>query len=68
MKPVDELQATLAELKSDFVRIQGDVEKIETTGGNVAQAVKQLTALEEEIASVRKQLNEAIKNRDKEDA
>ncbi len=61
MKTVQELEAQLAELKSDFIRIQGDVEKIETTGGNVALAVKQLTALENEIAEVRTQLREALK-------
>ncbi|WP_054708044.1 SE1832 family protein [Bacillus sp. JCM 19041] len=61
MKTVQELEAQLAELKSDFIRIQGDVEKIETTGGNVALAVKQLTALEDEIAEVRTQLRQALK-------
>lgn len=61
MKTVQELEAQLTELKSDFIRIQGDVEKIETTGGNVALAVKQLTALENEIAEVRTQLRVALK-------
>ncbi|GAF17474.1 hypothetical protein JCM19046_1991 [Bacillus sp. JCM 19046] len=60
MKTIQELEAQLAELKSDFIRLQGDVEKIESIGGNVAQSVKQLINLEDEIAQVRKQLNNAL--------
>lgn len=60
MKTVQELEAQLAELKSDFIRLQGDVEKIESIGGNVDQSVKQLISLEEEIAEVRKQIKEAL--------
>ncbi|GAF23746.1 MULTISPECIES: SE1832 family protein [Shouchella] len=60
MKTVQQLENELAELKSDFIRIQGDVEKIETIGGNVAKAVEQLDALEKEIADVRNQLREAL--------
>ncbi|AIC95646.1 MULTISPECIES: SE1832 family protein [Shouchella] len=59
MKTVQQLESELAELKSDFIRIQGDVEKIETIGGNVTKAVEQLDALEKEIANVRHQLREA---------
>ncbi|MBM7841163.1 ribosomal protein L29 [Alkalihalobacillus xiaoxiensis] len=60
MKTIQELEAQLAELKSDFIRLQGDVEKIESIGGNVAQSVKQLINLEDEIAQVRKELNNAL--------
>lgn len=60
MKTVKELEQELAELKSDFVRLQGDVEKIESTGGNVAKAMEQLDSLEVEIANVRGQLREAL--------
>ncbi|WP_059103395.1 SE1832 family protein [Shouchella shacheensis] len=62
METIQQLEHRLTELKSDFVRIQGDIEKVETTGGNVAAAMKQLTAIEDEIASVRKQIADQLKS------
>jgi len=53
-----ELQAKLNELKSDYIRIQGDMDKLEFVGGRVSSAEEQLIRLEEEIAHINKQLEE----------
>ncbi|MBO1002113.1 SE1832 family protein [Pseudogracilibacillus auburnensis] len=51
-----ELEAKLLELKSDYIRIQGDMDKLEFVRGRVSAAEEQLIRLEEEIAGVNKQL------------
>ena len=51
-----QLEAKLAELKSDYVRIQGDLDKLEFVGGRVSSAEEQLIRLEKEIAEVNKLL------------
>ncbi|GGE56961.1 hypothetical protein GCM10011391_39800 [Pullulanibacillus camelliae] len=51
-----ELEDRLIDLKSDYIRIQGDLEKMEATVGNSASAEKLLVQIEEEMQSVRKQL------------
>lgn len=51
-----ELEAKLAELKSDYVRIQGDMDKLEFVGGRVSSAEEQLIRLEKEIAEVNRLL------------
>lgn len=53
-----QLEAKLAELKSDYVRIQGDVEKLENVGEQISSAEKHLIRLEEEIAAINKQLRQ----------
>lgn len=53
-----ELEALLAELKSDYVRIQGDMDKLEAVDGRVSSAEEQLIRLEKEIADVRLQLKD----------
>lgn len=53
-----DLEARLAELKSDYVRIQEDMEKLEFVGGRVSSAEEQLIGLEEEIAEVNKLIEE----------
>jgi len=53
-----ELEAKLAELKSDYVRIQEDMDKLEFVGGRVSSAEEQLIRLEKEIAEINKQLDE----------
>ncbi|WP_252313897.1 SE1832 family protein [Sinobaca sp. H24] len=44
----------LAWLKSEYVRVQGDLEKLESVGRSPDAAVNQLTELEEQIAEIRK--------------
>jgi len=51
-----ELETKLLELKSDYVRIQGDLDKLEFVGGRVSSAEEQLIRLEKEIAEVNEQL------------
>lgn len=51
------LEAHLLELKSDYIRIQGDMDKLEFVGGRVSSAEEQLIRLEEEIAEVNRQLD-----------
>lgn len=54
----DQLQAKLDELKSDYARIQEDLEKLVFVGGRESSAEEQLVRLEKEIAEVRDQLEE----------
>lgn len=53
----DQLEAKLAELKSDYVRIQEDLEKLVFVGGRESSAEEQLIRLEKEIAEVREELD-----------
>ena len=53
------LEAQLQELKMDYMRLQGDLEKRESTGQHVDPLIRQLEALEQEIAIVRQQLQNA---------
>ena len=53
-----EIEDLLIDLKSDYARIQGDLEKMEATVGNSAAAEKELVKIEEEMKKLRKQLNE----------
>ncbi len=51
-----QLEAKLAELKSDYVRIQGDLEKVVSVGGQAETPERELIRLEEEIANINEQL------------
>ncbi|GAQ17140.1 DNA repair/chromosome segregation ATPase [Oceanobacillus picturae] len=53
------LEAKLDELKSDYVRIQSDMDKLEYVRGRVSSAEEQLIRLEKEIADTREKLDEA---------
>lgn len=53
-----ELEQKLDELKSDYVRIQGDLDKLEFVKGRVSSAEEQLVRLEGEIAEVRRELEQ----------
>ena len=53
-----ELEAKLAELKSDYVRIQSDMDKLEFVGGRVSSAERQLVRLEEEIAALNEKIDQ----------
>ncbi|HZW68359.1 MAG TPA: SE1832 family protein [Pseudogracilibacillus sp.] len=56
-----ELEAKLAELKSDYVRVQSDLEKVVFVGGREESPEQELIRLEEEIAKVNAQLDELNK-------
>lgn len=51
-----ELENLLIELKSDYARIQGDMDKLEYVRGRVSSAEEQLVRLEEEIADINQKL------------
>ena len=51
-----ELQDKLDELKSDYVRIQSDLDKLVYVRGRASSAQEQLARIEDEIAEVYKQL------------
>jgi predicted nuclease with TOPRIM domain len=53
-----ELEDKLDELKSDYVRIQSDLDKLVYVRGRASSAEEQLIRLEDEIAEVRKKLDE----------
>lgn len=51
-----ELYNKLDELKSDYVRIQSDLDKLVYVRGRASSAQEQLVRIEEEIAEVYKKL------------
>jgi len=54
----EELEAKLNELKSDYTRIQGDLDKLEYIKGKTNSNERQLAKLEDEIAEVNRKLDE----------
>ncbi|PSL42421.1 hypothetical protein B0H94_11525 [Salsuginibacillus halophilus] len=54
-----EIEAKMTNLKADYARIQGDLDKLESVGGNVAGPVRELEIIEDELSSLRLQLQEA---------
>lgn len=53
-----DLESQLAELKQNYVRLQDDLEKRESTGQEVDPLIKQLEQIEHEIAHVRSQIKQ----------
>lgn len=53
-----DLEYKLRELKHDYVRVQGDLEKVESTGHNIDKLEIQLRNIEDEIAQVKKMIKE----------
>jgi hypothetical protein len=45
----DQKKARIAELKLDYIRIQEDMEKMESNGVNIENAERQLVAIEKEL-------------------
>lgn len=54
----DQLQQQIAELKNDYINIQGDMEKLESLGhaDSVKQALARLENMEARLAELNKQL------------
>ncbi|SDI50873.1 SE1832 family protein [Alteribacillus bidgolensis] len=48
----DELESKLQMLKADYIRVQGDLEKLESVGGNAEPAAKELETIEKEIQAI----------------
>lgn len=55
-----QLEREIAELKMEYVNLQGDIEKLESVGQNrfVAKSEVRLGAMEEKLATLNKQLAE----------
>lgn len=53
-----DIKAKLIELKADYARIMGDMDKVEAVGQRTNIEEKQLEQLEKEISDLNKQLEE----------
>lgn len=53
-----DIEQQIAELKMDYINLQGDIEKLENTGhiDSVAQAETRLANMESKLAELNKQL------------
>ena len=51
------LNDQLTELKHEYVRIQGDIEKVQSTGRTADKLEERLIELEHEIRQIREQLD-----------
>ncbi|MDQ0216076.1 hypothetical protein J2S13_002498 [Oikeobacillus pervagus] len=51
-----ELENKIATLKMDYIRIQGDMEKLESVGRNVEATERVLIQIEEELKECNQQL------------
>ncbi|MFZ4453329.1 SE1832 family protein [Salibacterium aidingense] len=51
-----EIEERIQHLKMDYIRIQGDLDKLEAVGGNASGAIRELEIIEDEI----KELNQAL--------
>ena len=54
-----EIKQRIIDLKSDYARIQGDLEKMEAVVGNSSYGEKALVEIEEELKMLRKKLYKA---------
>lgn len=57
----EQLTQEIASLKMDYISLQGDIEKLESTGHNkmIENAERRLAGMEERLAGLNKQLAEA---------
>ncbi|MGD6844874.1 SE1832 family protein [Bacillus infantis] len=51
-----EIEYKIKDLKLDYVRLQNDLEKMESVGGNLSPLEKQIQAIEAELKSLYKEL------------
>lgn len=58
MSSKSDIQYQITELKMDYINLQGDIEKLESTGHNdqVAKAEERLANMEAKLAELNKQL------------
>lgn len=56
-----DLNSQLLELKSTYIRLQGDIEKLGSTGNDVSHLEKQLETLEQEIKETRQAIKASNK-------
>ncbi|GGJ82854.1 hypothetical protein GCM10007063_01680 [Lentibacillus kapialis] len=53
-----QIEAEMAELKSDYVRIQGDVEKATSFGVDTTTGERKMIEIEERLGELNKKLDE----------
>lgn len=53
-----EIEEELMDLKSDYVRIQGDLEKATSFGVNTSKGEEQLTEIEDRLKELNRKLDE----------
>ncbi|WP_186365501.1 SE1832 family protein [Salinicoccus cyprini] len=51
-----DLNYRLEELKNEYIRIQGDLEKLESTGNSTSKMEERLVQIETEIAQTKKEI------------
>ncbi|WP_050182161.1 SE1832 family protein [Domibacillus robiginosus] len=56
-----QIEYKIRELKMDYMRVQGDIEKLESTGHGILKAEEKLVEMEKEL----KELNELLLNAEK---
>ncbi|WNS80418.1 SE1832 family protein [Domibacillus sp. DTU_2020_1001157_1_SI_ALB_TIR_016] len=56
-----QIEYKIRELKMDYMRVQGDIEKLESTGHGVSKAEERLVEMEKELKELNKLLLKAEK-------
>lgn len=51
-----QIEYKIRELKMDYIRVQGDIEKLESTGHGTSKAEEMLVSMEEELKELNSQL------------
>ncbi|WP_100330074.1 SE1832 family protein [Bacillus xiapuensis] len=51
-----EIEYKIAELKMDYIRVQGDIEKLESVGQGTTKAEEQLIRMEKELQELNHKL------------
>ncbi|MDQ0219220.1 hypothetical protein ELQ35_11605 [Peribacillus cavernae] len=57
-----DVEYNIQDMKADYVRLQNDLEKLESVGGNISPLQKQLDDIELELKTLYKQLDELKKD------
>ncbi|TCP31307.1 hypothetical protein EV207_103192 [Scopulibacillus darangshiensis] len=55
----EEIEQRITDLKADYVRVQSDIEKLQSVGGNAKPTEKVLDNIESELKELRRKLREA---------
>lgn len=53
-----EIEYRISELKLDYIRLQNDLEKLESINGNISPLEKQIASIEDELNDLNQKLRE----------
>ena len=53
-----QIEYQISELKAEYIRLQNDLEKLESVGGNVGPLERQITEIENELKTLNQKLRE----------